>query len=179
MQMSDGEKLILVMLSGIQKALKIKTDIDPDFVLTTIHDDHLWGFRHRYSGIPFSKQDTAPKIEETMNILDMWSFIEMSYEKLSATDKKKLERDAHPFGKGVKFEGFDGNREADYISIAKYTVEQLNMFRGFKGRGFNSHVPSLDRYRRMNRTFEPMRNGLAMGGLLGVDQLVQLLKPTQ
>ena len=37
MKLSDGEKLILLMLADMYKNLKIKGDFDPEFISTTIH----------------------------------------------------------------------------------------------------------------------------------------------
>jgi uncharacterized protein len=44
MKLSDGEKLILLMLADMYKGMKIKGDFDPDFISSTIHNNHLWGF---------------------------------------------------------------------------------------------------------------------------------------
>src|SRR5215813_8922676 len=106
MQLSDGEKLILIMLCDIHKALKIKDSIDPDFVSHTIHNDHLWGLRLPYSGIPFSKQADPPEVKEVEDAMEMWVFIEDAYDRLSPSDKEQLEKDADPFGKDPKFTGF-------------------------------------------------------------------------
>src|SRR5262245_22339290 len=127
MKLSDGEKLILLMLADMYKHLDIKGDFDPDFVSETIHSDHLWGFDWQYSGVPFEKTSTPHVVTETLDYMDMWSFLEDSYAKLSAADKKKVETDAEPFGKNVKFLGFDGNHEP-HFGIAIYLVEQLDRF---------------------------------------------------
>jgi hypothetical protein len=44
MELSNGEKLILVMLAEIYKSQKIKGQIDPDLVLASIFNDKVWGF---------------------------------------------------------------------------------------------------------------------------------------
>ena len=176
MQLSDGEKLILVMLSEIHKALKIKDGIEPDFVLETIHNNHLWGLTWKYSGIPFSRQEEPHAVKEVVDAMDMWWFIEASYKKLSTADKKQLKKDADPFGEIPKFMGFDGNYETEHMSIARYLVEHLDRFGSFKRRDFNSHVPLVERYNRMYRLFEPMRPSLIGNNLLSVRQLTDLLK---
>ncbi len=51
----------------------------------------------------------------------------------------------------------------------------MGRFADFKGRDLNSHVPSVDRYRRMVQVFEPMRVGLGGGSLLGAGQIIELL----
>jgi uncharacterized protein YfbU (UPF0304 family) len=176
MQLSDGEKLILIMLCDIHKALKIKDSIDPDFVSHTIHNDHLWGLRFPYSGIPFSKQADPPEVKEVEDAMEMWAFIEDAYDRLSPSDKEQLEKDADPFGKDPKFTGFDCNKETKHMSIARYFVEHLYRFSDWKGRDFNSHEPSLDRYNHMVRLFKPMRAGLRGDTPLNLQQLTELLK---
>lgn len=51
----------------------------------------------------------------------------------------------------VHFPGFDGNNETAYMSYARYIVEFENRFTDLKpiGGSFNSHMPSLARYRAM------------------------------
>jgi len=174
MKLSDGEKLILLMLADMYKNLKIKGDFDPDFISRTIHDNHLWGFNHHYSGIPFEgEEDRPPEVAETINILDMWSFLEDSYKGLSAADKKKVEKDAEPFGKNPKFNGFDGNNE-DHYHIANYVVRHLESFPSFKGRDLNAHMPTIDGYRRMYVLFDSIRPKL-VGRLLTADEVVKIL----
>jgi hypothetical protein len=63
--------------------------------------------------------------------------------------KKLIETEVGPCAKDPKFFGFDGNNEGEYMSIASFLVEKLRRFESFKGRSFNSHVPVVERYRRM------------------------------
>jgi uncharacterized protein len=97
-------------------------------------------------------------LNETVNIMDMWSFIEGFYEELSPEEKMFVEKEAKPFGKRVRFDGFDGNGEAAYISIARFLVDKLDRFQNFKGREMNAHVPTLEAHRRMLAAYTPMRN---------------------
>jgi uncharacterized protein YfbU (UPF0304 family) len=159
LNLSDGEKLIILMLADIYKAQKIKGSFDPEFISTTINNDKLWGFNWQYSGIPFGPYEAPHEVKETCDYMDMWSFIEEGYAKLSAANKKKLAEDAEPFGKNVKFRGFDGNNES-HFGIASYLVEDLKRFSRFKGRDLNSHMPVVDAYARMYKVFEPLREGL-------------------
>jgi len=122
MQLSDGEKLIILMLADIYKAQKIKGDFDPKFIESTIHNDQLWGFNWQYTGIPFGPYQTPQSVKDVGNILDMWMMIEEGHKKLTPSDKKQLEKDAEPFGKNPKFLGFDGNNETDLMTIAHYRI---------------------------------------------------------
>jgi|SRR5271170_2666640 len=172
MNLSDGEKLILMMLAEIQKHFKIQNaEFDPDFISKTITHDYLWGFNWAHTGIPFAKEEPPREVNETADILEMWSFLELSYDKLSPADKAKV-KDATERSE-VKFNGFDGNNENHY-GIACYFVEDLKRYEHFKGRDLNSQMPSIDGYRRMGRIFEPMRRTL-VDQSLNADEIVKIM----
>lgn len=175
MKLTDGEKLIILMLTEMYEKLQIKGEMEPDFLRSAIFNDHLWGIRWKYSGIPFGAADDPPIVREVVNILDMWSIIEYAFAKLNAEERKKLAREAEPFGESPTFYGFDGNNESEYMSVAMFLVNQLERFQEFKGRSFNCHHPSLDAHRRMLAVFEPLRASLADSSL-SVDQLARILK---
>ena len=172
----DGEKLMLIMLRDLYKHHKIQGDIDPDFVAETINSGHHWGLGWRYPGI-FDVSESNPNlVAEVVDILDMWHHIETGYENLSDQDKAEVSQEAAPFGQHVVFPGFDGNFETDHMSIAEYLVKFLGRFPRFKDRKMNSHLPTLDAYRRMLQAFQPMQCFLTAGSELFVSQIVELLK---
>jgi uncharacterized protein YfbU (UPF0304 family) len=174
MKLSDGEKLILLMLCDMYKALKVKGEFNPDFIANTIYHDQLWGFQWELSGIPFERSETPQDVKETTDYLDMWRFIESGYDALSKNEKGQLEKDVGPRGKNVKFPGFDGNHEP-HFHIARYMIDDMrNRFESFKGRDLNSHSPSIDSYQRMYKVFEPMRANLA-GRELSLAELTAIL----
>lgn len=175
MKLTDGEKLIILMLTELYEKLQIKGQTEPDFLRSAIFNDHLWGIRWKYSGIPFEPAEDPPIVREVVDILDMWSFIEYAYAKLSEQERQQLALAAEPFGKNPQFCGFDGNNESEHMSVAMFLVNQLERFQEFKGRSFNCHHPSLDAHRRMLAVFEPLRASLADSSL-SVDQLTKLLQ---
>jgi uncharacterized protein len=171
---SDGEKLITLMLCEIYKHLKMKSEIDPSFVEATIHEGHLWALGWEYTGIFHGHEsDNATRLE-VLQMLDMWSFIERGYGKLSKKDKVRVATEADPFGKHVTFSGFDGNYESGHLGIAGFLINNLNRFSEFKGRDLNSHCPSLDAYRRMLKVFEPIRRN-SIGQELDASQIIDIL----
>lgn len=175
MKLSDGEKLILLMLSELYEKLGVEGEIEPDFIKSAIFSDQLWGLKWKYSGIPFEESEDPAIVKEVVDILDMWSFIEHAYNKLSDKQKEKLKVDAAPFGKDPKFNGFDGNNEVEYMGTAMFLVNELERFQEFKGRSFNSHCPSIDMHRRMLKIFEPKREKLA-DRPLSLGDLTEILK---
>jgi len=175
MKFTDGEKLIILMLSELHEKLDINGEVEPEFIKSAIFHDELWGLRWKYPGIPFEEAEDPKVVREVVDILDMWSFIEHSYQRLSDEDKAKLEKDADPFGKDPKFQGFDGNNETEYMGTAMFVVNELDRFEEFKGRSFNSHCPLIDAHKRMLAVFEPMRRNLSFEPLT-VDALTEILK---
>jgi uncharacterized protein len=173
-KLSDGEKLILLMLADMYKRLKLKdAEFDPDFISTTIHHDHLWGFNWQYNGIPFENTDQPPEVGETCDHLDMWYLIEEGYKKLSPADQKKV-KDAY-YKQEPKFDGWDGNHDP-HGGIAHYLIEQLKRFEHFKGRGLNSHSQtSLPHYKAMYRVSDPIRATLQRRSL-SADEIIKILQ---
>jgi uncharacterized protein len=160
MKLSDGEKLILLMLCDMYKAMKIKGNFDPEFIANTIYGNHLWGFDWEMQGIPFESSQTPREVSETTNYLDMWRFIENGHKALSKKNKEQLAKDVGSLGKNVKFPGFDGNHER-HFHIAHYMIDDMrHRFENFKGRELNSHHPSVEGYQRMYEVFEPIRASL-------------------
>ena len=173
---SDGEKLITRLLCDLHEHLKIDGEIDTEFVREVLVGGHYWGLEWEYQSVFHRHEDRRETVSDVVDALNVWWFVEQSYEKLSKKDKDRVEKEAEPFGKIVKFPGFDGNYEGEHLAIARFLIEKLDRFVAFKDRNLNSHVPSVDGYRRMAQTFEPMRNGLIGGNLLSAAQIIKLLK---
>jgi uncharacterized protein YfbU (UPF0304 family) len=173
--MTNAEKMMTVMLAEILEGIKTKGEIEPEFVKEAIFNDHLWALEWKYHGLFADSADpTAPEVSFVVDVLDMWSFIERGYEKLSKADKARVDAEV-PNGVDP-FQGFDGNNEAEYMSIARFLVEHLDRFTQFKGRGFNSHMPSAGRYKQMLEKFEPIRAGLGAPRELNAGELIAICK---
>lgn len=175
MKISDGEKLILLMLSEIYDKLELKGEVEPDFIRSAIFSDNIWSIPWKYVGIPFESQDTPLIVKEVLEVLDMWSFIERSYNLLSEENKAFVKREAQPFGDNPKFPGFDGNNETDHMGAVSFLVNDLDRFSEFKGRYLNSHCPSIDGYQRMLSIYKPIMKSNSYNSL-GPEELVKILK---
>jgi len=176
MELSNGEKLILIMLSEIYEHLKINGEIDPQFVRSAIFREQTWSLAWEYPGIVGSGENETPAVvNEVLDILEMWEMLETSYKRLQPTDKARVEDEAEPFGSNVQFRGFDGNNETEYMGAAEFLVNDLERFSTFKGRDLNSHRPLLDTYKRMLAIFQPLRNSLG-SGTLNAEQIINILK---
>ncbi|MEW5704425.1 MAG: YfbU family protein [Pseudomonadota bacterium] len=174
-RISDGEKLILSMLRDLYRHLEVKGgEIDPDFVLSALVGGHYWGLAWEHGGLFHGHEDREQAVSEVVNILDMWSFLESGYARLTDDDKARIASELESLGKDVRFPGFDGNNESEHYSISRFLIDDMDRFSSFKGRDLNSHHPVLDGYRRMLLVFEPKRRTLT-GGELDVSQIIAVL----
>jgi uncharacterized protein YfbU (UPF0304 family) len=175
-KIDDGDRLVIMMLRDIQKTLKIKDpEVDPDFLADVILGGHYWALDWKYTGLFHDHVDSRQVLHEVVDVLDMWSFLEEGYEALSTSEIARIEKEADPFGKYVKFTGFDGNNESEHMGIALFLVEKMDRFTRFKERDMNSHHPSIEAYARMFAVFEPIRNTL-VGRRLSVTEIISILK---
>ena len=176
MEMTDSEKLILLMLSEIHQKLEIQGDIDPKFIASAIYDDHTWAIPFRYIGVfpSESGRELPPEVKEVIDILDMWTFIENGYASLTQQEKQKLAAALPSGGSDPKFSGFDGNNETEHMSAASFLINELKRFPHFSERALNCHYPSLSRHRSKLQSFEGIRKNLA-GRNLNYSELEKIL----
>jgi uncharacterized protein YfbU (UPF0304 family) len=176
MKLSPQEKLILVMLCDIQKKLGIDGEVNHEFIAKSIFSDNTWAIPWELPGIFGDEQfDDPPEVEAVSDILEMWSQIEASYSSLTAPEKSRVETEAAPFGREVKFPGFDGNRESTHLGIARHFIKEMGRWTEFSGRDLNSHAPSLAAYQRMLEVFNRIRESNTTD-LLSVGEVVEILK---
>jgi uncharacterized protein YfbU (UPF0304 family) len=173
-RLSDGEKLTLIMLCQLFKQLKLEGEVDPEFVEAAIDGGHYWGLEWEYPGIFHGYEDKKEVVTEVVDVLDMWSFLESAFRKLSKKDKDRVKAEVAPFGEHVVFAGFDGNGESEHIGVARFLIKQLDRFADFDGRDLNAHMPMIDTYRRMLSVFVPIRRTLT-GGNLNASQIIEIL----
>lgn len=175
--LSDGEKLITLMLTDVIEKLRIETDTNINLVRNVIYGGHYWALGWEMPGIFHGHIDKRSRVSFVVDVLDMWDFLEAAFEKLSDDEKAQLAELSNPWGKHVRFPGFDGNYETEYMSIARFLVDDLSRFSRFRDRkhDMNSHHPTLDTYGKMYRVFEPIRKTLVFGKAMSVEQLAEVL----
>ena len=149
MKLTDGERLIAVMLAEVMEALKLNRDVDPSLIKTLVCNGDDWAIKRKYHGIFGSDGPTPEEVSETTDILWMWGIVEDSIAKLTGADAEEA--------KGwhrIKFGGFDANHDPHY-GIAHTMINELDEFSSFKNRALDSHSQaSLKRYRTMYATFD-------------------------
>jgi uncharacterized protein YfbU (UPF0304 family) len=173
MNLSEGERLILVMLCDIYKALELKGAVDPDALKPLILEARHNGAARAANGTPGEHRERTAVASEVSEILDMWSAVERGYKHLSIEEKRVVEAEAGPLGRGVRFSGFDAEREIEYRDAAHHLIEVTGLFERFQGRNLEAHMPALAGYRRMLRLYGPMRPA-ARDARLGMRQIIDL-----
>ncbi len=177
--LSDGEKLLFMVLRDMAKQLNLnKGETDLDLMASVIYGGHYWAPRWTMSGLFHDHEDKDSDVKFVVDVLDMWSFIESGYAKLTKKERDQIFEEVGPLGRDVKFSGFDGNNEAELMSIAQFLVRDMGRFSGFKSRELNSHIQLAGAYRRMLGVFEPMRSSLAGSSLSAADITKLLLART-
>jgi hypothetical protein len=147
-KLSDGEKLLAVMLADLMEAQGVNREIDPAFVKTAIFGGDLWSFKWQYSGL-FEVEEAAPEaVKETADILSMCSFVEYSIKELAAAELELI-----PGLDRIVFEGFDGNHDEHY-GVASMFITTMGRWSEFRDHPLNSHSMVLPKYRRMLAVYE-------------------------
>jgi uncharacterized protein len=168
--MTPAEKLTLLMLADLMKALKVESDLEPDFIRETVLRGQTWALGWQYPVLDVREEPAQGVVEEVGRIMSMWRVVEDSYAALDPAEQAKVR--ASYFDTEPKFDGFDGNNEGDHFGVALFLVNHLERFQEFKGRDLNSHHPTLDRARRSLPVFEGI---LARRHVMTADDLVSIL----
>ncbi|AMV41202.1 hypothetical protein ATN79_00715 [Paraburkholderia caribensis] len=167
---------MLLMLSDIYDKVGL-TDIDTKILRSAIYSENTWALDWEMPGIVGSAaEETPPEVTEVVDYLDMWSFLEESHNSFSAEDKMRVANEAAPFGKHIRFPGFDGNNEPKLLGIARLLIADMGRFSRFAGRDLNSHAPLRQSYARMFKVFERMRSELFTPYTLSPDQVITILQ---
>lgn len=177
LKFTPAERLTLLMQADQLEAVGGSHDINAAFVKKALYDGHDWALAWEMPGV-FGIYDieTPSHVSFVADVLDMWEFIEDSYEDLSSVDKTALKDELS--GKAPvppAFPGFDGNNEPQYMNAANFLVNDMGRFSPtFRGRSLNSHYPSVDRYSRMLQVFESVRSRLG-SRMMNRDELALVL----
>ncbi len=146
-----AERLIIGMLCEIYQHLGIEGAYDNlDLIREAAAGPHHWALEYEYE---FETPVDVQIVPKAKAILDVWEFIEMSYERLSEEDQKALMH-YRPF------DGFDlnDNLECTYYSVVRVLIDRLDRWSRFKGRDLNSHSPRLRRYEKMVVVLERIKS---------------------
>jgi uncharacterized protein len=120
MELSDAERLTLLMLCDIYERVGIDDSFDPAFIRKAVSDGETWALRWRYGHLFGVRETTDDEVHEVTNILEMWDRIEWSYEQLEPEDQETV--NAAHYGHAPTFHGFDGNNETTEMGVADMLI---------------------------------------------------------
>lgn len=164
------------MLSDIYDKLGLE-DIDTKLLRSAIYSENTWALSWEMPGIVGDDvEPTPPLVQAVINYLDMWSSLEEAHSYFDDSAKARVAYEAGPFGKHLRFPGFDGNNESKALSIAQILIDDMGRFGRFKGRDLNSHAPLIPNYRKMLEAYEPIRVSRLGFQILSVDQVISIMK---
>ena len=148
MKLSDGEKLIAMMLADIMEANEIRGEFEPSFIKEAIASGHVWALKRKYSGIFHDYEPDPAVVEETGDILNLCRILENSIKNLDPRDQGEI-----PEVDRQVWIGFDANHD-DHYGVARMQIEEMGLWIEFKDRPLNSHHEVLERYRNMRSRYE-------------------------
>lgn len=169
-ELTKAEKLIVCMLADLHIKNAIKPD-EAEFVRQAVLDGQEWAITWKLDEIYADDHEISEPVQEVMDILDMWEFVELSVAALSPSEKAELEE---KYRGSTGFEGFDKHNEPDQHMITHYLVEKLERFDRFHGRKHDLHSSKLRRYRAMLTKFRGMDNSGESRELLSVQELLKV-----
>lgn len=98
-----------------------------------------WLMEHLY------EEMSVEDCREVLDILEMHRALTYSFDALD--EKSGIDQNS------IRFRGFDGNNESDKMAYARYYILDLERYEELRSGAdfpdFNSHCPTIDRYRRM------------------------------
>lgn len=177
--MNDTEylRLIAAMVADIHKQTVTGGDVDSKLVASALWNQEDWAIRWGHSFL-FPETENPDRVKYVVAVLSMWTTIENSYALLSEEDRAKIASEVkYHAGEKPLFNGFDGNEEAHYSSVARMLIEQLNRYSDFKDRYMNTHAPTTEKYKKMLEAYRPInlaRSNNPHSGL-SVEQLIEIL----
>ncbi|EMC9819550.1 YfbU family protein [Klebsiella aerogenes] len=157
MKYTQQEKLQIQMLTEIFRALEIENSFDPDLIDEAVSTDNYWALSWQYSSLD-TGEDNPEEVKLFVDVIDMYEILKYTYERFSAEDKAEVAEAIPHFNEStsLSFPGFDGNNETEYLVIGGI-LKRMGRFSGKDELTRNSHMPTVDIYRRMLEVFLPAR----------------------
>ncbi|MDE9565458.1 YfbU family protein [Xenorhabdus bovienii] len=174
MKYSEAEKLQLLMLCDIYEKSKIQDGIKTNIIREAIDTGNTWAISWLYPSID-EKEKSPNDVNFVCKVLDMYIVLESTYNQLDSEKQSLLTTEASPFGgrSSVIFPGFDGNNEADLMSIGEM-LHRLGRYKNIDT-SKNTHIPTRETYSRMLSVYE--EHMLAIG-FTGIEFTYEALRDT-
>ena len=160
MVLTDVDRLILA--NQFEILGKLNEDPSLEELSSHLKSGYSWIYDQSYAlhvSPDFDDHDT----QIVLNILEVFESIQVSYDKLSDEDKKKISETS------IIFPGFDGNNESRFRWFADALYANGN-YAHVKSRS-NSHMPCIGMYQTMFTKWKSMPNKYE----LSIEEIKQIL----
>lgn len=153
MKLTDGEKLIALMLADLMKHLQCESEIDPQVVEDAITGGRLWTLKRKvYYGLFAGQEPEESEIDEVRAVLSMCHRLESAIENLEPDDLAEI-----PHNKRKLYRGFAVDAEEQYADIAAYMIENDKKGYRFDDRLRTDDEEQMPTYRRMLAIYEKVK----------------------
>ncbi|EPK8200537.1 YfbU family protein [Morganella morganii] len=173
MSYSQADKLQLLMMCDIYRALGIGNSFNPDVIEEAISTDNYWAIGWNNEALN-DGNELPEKVRFVIDTIEMYSLLDYTYSNMSDDDKKLVSTEVQFFSSehSTTFPGFDGNNEHKYIQIARL----LKMLGAFEDSDItkNSHHPSIETYQRMLDVFLSVRGKFIHGTGIPTSDFIQI-----
>lgn len=173
MNFTPEQRLIVGLLCDIHKKPEINNEYDAELISDAILTGNEWAIDLEYGDLLSSKIDDH-RFEFVSDVLQMCTVVEGSYAQMT-DDEKAMIAEGTKFNPEKAFFGFDGNNESEYVSFARFYVTRINRFPWFSEREFNSHIHSVDTYKRMLRIFNDVYDPVYGDDHLNAQQIISIM----
>ncbi|AHG43286.1 hypothetical protein N018_24850 [Pseudomonas syringae CC1557] len=180
MKFTNPEKLIVFMLAEISEKLQIES-IDSDLIKSAIVTENTWAIDWEMPGIVGGEAENLPEdVVKVVSYLEMWERLEEAFANFNDAQIATFGAHANTSIRSLKFPGFDGNNEAELLSITRMLVEQMGRFSRFLGRDLNSHFSASEHYENMySRYSQIQERSKGFLALLSPEDVAYILRTPQ
>ncbi|MBP2197210.1 YfbU family protein [Pantoea cypripedii] len=162
MSLTQAEKLQILLLCDIHKALGIQNSLDVNFIKEAVETNNLWALEWEYDSLS-SNADNPTEVKHVCDVLVMYDILKFTYERLSSTEQALLAKEVPGFSpeNSLTFPGFNSKAESRLISIAEMLVRMGRFNRQEVSK--KSDYPTYESSERMLQVFTPSREDFNIG----------------
>lgn len=174
MKMSDVERLTLIRLHEILAVLKPKEAKDHQVAIHILQEGYHEDLYEQTSASYLS--DPFPELEQNRvyDILNLYAKLNRSYETLSKSDRKKIDKSS------LRFPGFDGSSESAHAAFGRFIVKKQHRWSELEAKSdFETTKPMLPIYDAMLRASRKMTKDEGQFTAADIVHLLELAQPAE
>ena len=172
MKMSDTERLTLIRLHEVLALLKPKEAKEHEAAIQVLregyHEDLYEQMTGTYLSEPFPEEDQ----KLICDVLDLYSSLSDSYQRLSKSDRKSIAKDE------LRFPGFDEATEHAHVRFVKFVIKKQHRWPDVDHKpDLNAGRPMLAIYRMLLRESRKLKTEAGHYSAEELNAIVEWAKP--